>query len=130
MVDCRERAGLGARVGWRSSSRGGLRTFALILILLGTVVLGYDAVIFLDRGAFPMTQIGSIWASIHRDSLLLLQPAIERHVHPALWEWVIFPILQQSAAVVLIGLGVAILLLRALARRRARRREGFSFKRR
>ena len=67
-----------------SSPRGGLRTFALILILLGTVVLGYDAVIFLDRGVFPMTPIGQIWALIHRNSLLLLQPAIERHVHPGL----------------------------------------------
>ena len=107
-----------------------MRTFALILILLGTIVLGYDAVIFLDHGEFPMTPIGQIWASIHRNSLLLLQPAIERHIHPALWEWVVFPILQQSAALVFIGLGLAILLLRALARRRAKRREGFSFKRR
>ena len=123
------RASLGAR-GSRSFPRGGLRTFALILILLGAVVLGYDAVIFLDRGAFPMTPIGQIWFSIHPGSLQLLEPALVRHVHPALWEWVAFPLLQQSAAVVLIGLGVAILLLRALVRRRARRREGFSFKRR
>ncbi len=107
-----------------------MRSFALILILLGAIVLGYDAVVFLDRGDFPMTQIGTIWAAVHRDSLLLLQPAIERHVHPALWEWFIFPLLQQPAAVVLIGLGVAILALRALARRRARRREGFTFRRR
>jgi len=107
-----------------------VRIVALILILLGCVVLGYDAVVFLDRGDFPMTQIGTIWAAIHRNSLLLLQPAIERHVHPAIWEWFIFPVLQQSAAVVFIGLGVAILLLRALARRRARRRDGLSFRRR
>ena len=107
-----------------------MRTFALILILLGTVVLGYDAVIFLDRGVFPMTPVGQIWALIHRNSLLLLQPAIERHVHPAIWEWFQFLILERSAAALLIGLGVAILLLRALVRRRARRREGFSFKRR
>jgi hypothetical protein len=114
-----------------------LRTFALILILLGAVVLGYDAVIFLDRGVFPMTPIGQIWFAIHPASLQLLEPALERHVQPLLWDWVpslwqsiVFPLLQQSAAVVLIGLGVAILLVRALARRRARRREGFSFKRR
>jgi hypothetical protein len=107
-----------------------LRTLALILIVLGAIVVGYDAVVFLDRGQFPMTPIGQIWFAIHPRSLQLVEPALVRHVSPVLWEWVVFPLLQQSAAVVLIGLGLLILVLRALWRRRGRKREGLSFKRR
>jgi hypothetical protein len=126
MVDSRD-----SRAGVIADRRGRLlRTFALILVLLGFVVLGYDAYVFLDRGVFPLTPVGQIWAWINRDSLLLLQPGIERHIHPALWEWFAYLVLERSAAGLLIGLGVAILLLRAWARRRARRREGFTFKRR
>ncbi len=107
-----------------------MRIVAFILILLGLVVIGYDAIVFLDRGVFPFSAIGDIWALVHRNSLLLLEPAITRHVSEPLWDWIVFPLLQQSAAAVCIGLGLAILIVRAYARRRARRREGFTFKRR
>ena len=107
-----------------------MRIAAFILILLGFAVIGYDAVVFLDRGVFPLSAIGDIWALIHRGWLLLLGPAIPRHVSEPLWDWVVCPLLQQSAAAVFIGLGFAILIIRAIVRRRARRREGLSFKRR
>ncbi len=107
-----------------------MRIVAFILILLGLAVVGYDAIVFLDRGVFPLSAIGDIWALIHRNSLLLLEPAITRHVSEPLWDWIVFPLLQRSATAVFIGLGVAILIIRAVMRRRARRREGFTFKRR
>lgn len=107
-----------------------MRIAALILILLGVAVLGHDAIVFLDRGVFPLSAIGDVWAMIHRNSLLLLEPAITRHVSEPLWDWVVFPLLQQSASAVFIGLGLAILITRAYMRRRARRRDGLSFKRR
>jgi len=31
------------------------------------------------------------------DSLQLLQPAIQRHLHPALWDWVVQPALLSWA---------------------------------
>lgn len=107
-----------------------MRIAALVLILIGLAVLGYDGIVFLDRGEFPLTSLRDLWAMAHNDSLLQLEPAVARHLGAPLWDWVLSPLLQQSAAAVSIGLGLAILITRAYARRRARRREGFSFKRR
>jgi hypothetical protein len=63
-----------------------------------------------DQG-FQLHALGNLWAAIHRDSLLLLQPAIERHVAVWLWEWVVFPLLEAPAVVVFAVPGLILLRL-------------------
>ncbi len=110
------------------------RYIAFLLLALAVFLVFQDALVFLDRGVFPARSIGEIWASVHRDSLLLLEPGIVRHVFPPvgqyLWDWVVFPVLQRSAALVAFILALLIFVLRWRARRRqARRAAGFSMKR-
>ena len=74
----------------------------------GTRTLGSDS-------GFVMTPLGEYWFKFHAASLNTAQAAIERHVHPFLWDPVISWILQLPAWVVL---GVLGLLIYWIGRRR------------
>ncbi|HEU0221061.1 MAG TPA: hypothetical protein VFR34_02475 [Paracoccaceae bacterium] len=61
--------------------------------------------------ALRFRDIGTLWAEWHRDSLLLLQPALERHVAVWLWDPVMLTVLLAPAAPVLFLIGLVLLLL-------------------
>ena len=85
------------------------------LLLAALVALGWDGFRLIESGSFELSSLGDLWAKLDRDSLLLLQPAIERHVAVWLWADVVFPLLRLPAPVVL---GVPGMLLFWLCRRR------------
>ena len=97
------------------------RFLGWILLLLALVVLAMDMFPSMHQGGARFAATGELWAAIHRDSLLLAEPAIDRHVWPGLWQAVIVPVLLLPAAAVL---GVPAILLLLLGRR-PRRRGGF-----
>jgi hypothetical protein len=100
------------------------RFLGWILLLAGLFVLGRDLIVlgagydlfawFETRHGAPIV-LGELWYAVHPASLQLLQPAIQRHIHPALWDWVIQPILLCWAWAVFTALGIVLL---ALFRRR------------
>jgi hypothetical protein len=105
----------------------------VLLRVLGWGLLGFalwlcagDGLALLETGLFDPTPLGQVWADIDRDSLLLLEPGIVRHVHPALWEWVVFPLLQAPAALVFAVLGLALALAARSRTPRRRRRPGWN----
>jgi len=63
--------------------------------------------------------VGEFWFAVHKDSLQLAQPAIERHVLPGLWNWVILPVLTWRLLWVLLAIGLLLILL---GRSRTRKR--------
>lgn len=84
-----------------------MRTIGVIFIVIALVIAALD---FLSASSgFAFRPIGAVWASIHRESLLLLQPAIERHLSETLWFEVVQPILELPAAPVAGGIGVVFL---------------------
>jgi hypothetical protein len=105
-----------------------LRWIAILLALAGLGLGLYDlgAWAFGDSevmrpGAPLFTAVGALWASLHRDSLLLLQPAVERHLSPALWDHAIQPLLESPAAIVLLAVAGIVGGLALLFRPRRRR---------
>jgi hypothetical protein len=89
-----------------------LRMIGLICLAGSFVFLVYDGTRSIANGSLEMTQVGYIWASIHRDSLLLFQPAVERHLSPWLWQGVIQPyFLEQPIWLVLAIIGAVLILL-------------------
>ncbi len=99
-----------------------LRALALFFGLIGLAVLVVDLAGSLSAQGTPALEpLGAWWAWLHRDSLLLLQPAIERHLTPALWDPGVQTLLEWPAAPQFLGLAAAFGLL-ALWRRRKRRR--------
>lgn len=98
-----------------------LRLLALGLLALAAAAAVVDLWSSAAReGAPRLAALGEWWAWAHRDSLLLLQPAIERHISPALWDPGILTILEWPAAIDFAALGG----LLWLATRPWRRRPG------
>ncbi len=101
-----------------------LRIIAWLLLAGAVFAAGLDALAFVERGEYSPIPLGQVWATLHRDSLLLIEPALVRHVHPALWEDVVFPLLQAPAWMVAGAAGIVLALLaRARTPRRRRRPE-------
>jgi hypothetical protein len=81
-------------------------------------------------GALRLAALGEWWAWIDRDSLLLLQPAVERHLSPAIWDPGIQTLLEWPLALELAALAGLFWLLRARAPERARRKRDLDLKKR
>ncbi|MEL6196598.1 MAG: hypothetical protein AAFT19_02005 [Pseudomonadota bacterium] len=63
-----------------------LRTIANVLALLAVGVLVPDLIGLVSEGEWTPLAFGELWFRIHPGSLQLLQPAIERYLHPGLWD--------------------------------------------
>ena len=90
-----------------------MRVIGWIFVLLAAVAAGAD---YMAAGAtgFRLRDVGEVWFLLHRDSLQLAQPAIERHISQALWDPYIVTLLTWPLALVLLGIGVFFLLLSRL----------------
>ena len=102
-----------------------LRLVGLVFLSLGIVVLIAD---LLRDGAqgFRLTALGEWWFWLHPESLQLLQPAIERHLSPALWDPGIQTLLEWPLAAELLALAALCFIAAAIRRRlsRAQRADG------
>lgn len=88
-----------------------LKVFGWLFAGLGAAALAADiATVGAPRA------LGAWWADLHRDSLQLAQPAIERHLSPWLWDAIVLPLLLAPAAWVGLGLGASLLALGYLRR--------------
>ena len=93
------------------------------LLVAGALAVAVrEAMIWMQSGAWAPIAAGQLWFDIHRDSLQLAQPAIERYILPALWDPVILTVLQWPAWAVL---GLPGLVLAWLADRPRRSKPKF-----
>lgn len=88
-----------------------MRVAGIVLLALAMVVAGLD----LAAGG-SLRALGAWWFMLHRNSLQLLQPALERHVAVWLWDPVMLTLLQWPLAVILAVPGAALMF--AASRRR------------
>ena len=96
------------------------RTIGWIFLFVGLFVLGRDLILLgagydlfgwlQTRHSAPIV-LGELWYAIHPASLQLLQPAIQRHINPALWDWVVQPMLLWWAWPIFAVPGVVLLTL-------------------
>lgn len=88
-----------------------LRWIGYLFLLLAAVVLGSDIYAWLQSGGFRLSALGEWWFWADKDSLQILQPAIERHVSVWLFESVIQPLLEWPLAIEFGVLGAVFWLL-------------------
>lgn len=91
---------------------------AYALIAAGLAVAAIDLSAGLGGGEARLAALGEWWFWADKDSLQVLQPAVERHVSPLLWDWVVQPLLEWPLAFELLALGALVLLIRWDIRRR------------
>jgi hypothetical protein len=88
-----------------------LRFIGLWILAVAFVALIRDGTKTIAGSAVTVTMLGKDWADINQNSLLLLQPAIERHVAVWLWNPVIQTALEQPTWLVLGALGAILVVL-------------------
>jgi len=85
------------------------RAFGLILTAAGFVGLVIDGTRSIANGAMMFTPLGGVAQRLFGERYLLLQPAIERNIHPALWDPVVLNLTLLPASVLSFTLGVLLL---------------------
>jgi len=100
-----------------------MRFLAWVFLILTVVAVVFDWLALQEGDGFILRPLGELWASLHSASLQLLQPAIERHVSPALWESVVQPLLESPAALVF---GIPFLIFHVLAAMFRRPRQNYN----
>jgi hypothetical protein len=112
MVSDIESARAGTVMGQR---RGGWIAIAALLGVAG-LLAAWDVMDYAAGAPWKIAPLGQRWFELHKDSLLLLQPAVERYLFPALWsamQW----LLERPAWLAPAVAGAAVALVK-IARRR------------
>ena len=87
------------------------RLVGFVILAGGFIALVYDGTKSIASRSPVFTPLGQIWNNVHSSSLQLLQPAIERHVSPLLWDPVVLDILTAPAWLVFGILGAILMLI-------------------
>lgn len=83
-----------------------LRALGAIVLLLALAVLASDLrPLVTGEGGVRLSALGEWWFWLDKDSLQVLQPAIERHLTPAIWDPGVQTILEWPLAIELGVLG-------------------------
>lgn len=63
------------------------RVIAVILILVGTGILGHELLSYAEGTApYRLLVIGEVWYTVNPTTLNMLQAGIQRHIAPWLWD--------------------------------------------
>jgi hypothetical protein len=101
------------------------RIIGWLLVAAALLMVGWEAWDWHRTGNWVVVPLGQLWFDLHKDSLLLLQPAIERYIWPPLWDPGITTVLEWPAWGVAGGLGLIFLTIGYLAGGRSGRRRLF-----
>src|SRR5829696_5979546 len=87
------------------------RALGLLLIAAGFVGIVIDGTRSIANGTVMFTPLGEAAFRVFGERYLLLQPAIERHVHPLLWDPVVLNLTLAPASLLALGVGAVLLWL-------------------
>jgi Gpi18-like mannosyltransferase len=89
-----------------------LRVVGFLFIAAAFFFLVVDGTQWIANGKFSITSVRYIWEQVNQSSLLKLQPAIEHHVPPWLWQDVIQRFFFEAPVwAVLTGIGAILMLI-------------------
>jgi hypothetical protein len=98
------------------------RLVGWLVLILALIAEGHDLWGWYDTGHYEISVIGKLWFEVSPNTLLLAQPAIQRHVAAWIWDPVIATMLQWPAALTFAVLAFPLLwFFRRRGGRRARR---------
>jgi hypothetical protein len=98
------------------------RLVGWLVLILALIAEGHDLWGWYDTSHYEISVIGKLWFEVSPNTLLLAQPAIQRHVAAWIWDPVIATMLQWPAALTFLILAIPLLwIFRRRGGRRARR---------
>jgi hypothetical protein len=88
-----------------------LRTLGLLFLAAAFIFLVYDGTRSIAANVLLYSKVDEIWSLLHTASLQQLQPAIEKHAPPWLWDPLVTTVLDAPAVIVLGIIGAILVLL-------------------
>jgi uncharacterized membrane protein YdfJ with MMPL/SSD domain len=90
-----------------------VRLIGYVLIAAGFVSLVIDGARSIANAALQFTALGQSFTAVLHERYLLIQPAIERNIHPFLWDPIVVNLMRAPTALVALVLGFLLLRLGA-----------------
>lgn len=88
-----------------------VRLLGLVLVAAGFVGLVVDGTRSIANSTLTFTPLGELGFTLFPKAFPLLEPAVTRHIHPALWDPVLLNVLLLPASVLGFALGALLLWL-------------------
>jgi hypothetical protein len=88
-----------------------LRTLGLLFLAAAFIFLVYDGTRSIAANVLLYSKVDEIWSLLHTASLQQLQPSIQKHAPPWLWDPVVTTVLDAPAVIVLGIIGAILILL-------------------
>jgi hypothetical protein len=88
-----------------------LRLIGYLLVATGFVMVVLDGARSIANSGLRFTALGEVLAAALQERYALVPPAIERNIHPLLWDPALLTLLRIPAAFVALLLGFALLWL-------------------
>ena len=87
-----------------------VRAVGWLLLAMAVAAFVYDGLTWWSAGAFKLAPLGELWSRLDPGSLFAVEKSVGAQL-PALWDWIMRPLLGTPALPILTLLGV--LLVRA-----------------
>jgi hypothetical protein len=88
-----------------------VRAFGWLLLAMALAAVVHDALAWWSDGALRLLTLAGLWARLDLGSLASFQTGVEHYIDPAVWNWVLRPILAIPALLAFIVLGLICLWL-------------------
>jgi hypothetical protein len=90
-----------------------VRLIGYVLVAAGFVSLVIDGARSIANSTLEFTALGQSFAAVLHERYLLIQPMIERNLHPLLWDPIVLNLMRAPTALVALALGFLLLRLGA-----------------
>ncbi|WP_306222333.1 hypothetical protein [Bosea beijingensis] len=88
-----------------------LRLIGYLFVAAGFVALVIDGARSIANAGLRFTPVGEVLSAVIHERYQLIQPAIERNLHPWLWDPLLLSLMRAPAAAAALLLGFALLWL-------------------
>ncbi len=88
-----------------------VRLVGYLLVAAGFIVLVIDGARSIANALMRFTTLGDVLAAVLHERYQLIQPMVERNIHPLLWDPVLLNLMLAPAAIVALLLGFVFLWL-------------------
>ena len=87
------------------------RFIGLLCLALGFIFLVYDGTKWIADKQFFVSSVGATWSNVHQNSLVALQPIVERYAGTRFWSNAFQPYFLDQPAWLVLGIVGALLIM-------------------
>jgi hypothetical protein len=94
------------------------RFVGLLCLALAFIFLVYDGTKWIADRQIYISSVGTTWSNVHQNSLIALQPMVERHLGTWFWQGLFQPYFLEQPVWLVLGIVGGLLILLGRKRRK------------